>query len=182
MTATFTAMVSGGFDLNMLVLDFPRADRCSDADWWPTVDAFEAALKTNGARGAIVASMPENLPEDHADELLRRGIVPLHGIAEAMDAAEAAAFIGEAWAARPCRSPPTCRERAERGARVMARRYAPRLTPPRRGRGRIRALARRSRRQGDARGGWACRAARAARRQRRRGRRCRRERSAFPSR
>src|SRR3546814_254536 len=49
MTATFAAMVAAGFDLNLLVLDFPRADRCSDADWWPTVRAFEAALKTNGA-------------------------------------------------------------------------------------------------------------------------------------
>ncbi|NGN43965.1 acetate--CoA ligase family protein [Mesorhizobium sp. CGMCC 1.15528] len=97
MTATFTAMVSGGFDLNMLVLDFPRNDRCSDADWWPTVRAFEAALKSNNARGAVVASMLENLTEAHAAELFRRGIVPLQGIVEAMDAAEAAAFIGEAW-------------------------------------------------------------------------------------
>ncbi len=104
LTATFTAMVSGGFDLNMLVLDFPRNDRCSDADWWPTVNAFEAALKTNKARGAIVASISENLPEDHASELFRRGIVPIHGIAEAFDAAEAAAFVGEAWA-RPLAAP-----------------------------------------------------------------------------
>jgi acyl-CoA synthetase (NDP forming) len=98
MTATFTAMASGGFDLNMLVLDFPRNDRCSDADWWPTVRAFEAALKANGASGAVVASMSENLTEEHAADLFARGIVPLQGIAEAMDAAEAAAFIGEAWA------------------------------------------------------------------------------------
>lgn len=98
MTATFTAMASGGFDLNMLVLDFPRNDRCSDADWWPTVRAFEAALKANGARGAVVASMSENLTEEHAVDLFARGIVPLQGISEAMDAAEAAAFIGEAWA------------------------------------------------------------------------------------
>jgi acyl-CoA synthetase (NDP forming) len=104
MTATFTAMVSGGFDLNMLVLDFPRIDRCSDADWWPTVRAFEVALKANGARGAIVSSMLENLPEEHAGELFRRGIVPLQGIVEAMDAAEAAAFIGEAWK-RPSAAP-----------------------------------------------------------------------------
>jgi len=97
MTDTFTAMVSGGFDLNMLVLDFPRGDRCSDADWWPTVRAFEAALKTSKARGAIVASMLENVAEAHAAELFKRGIVPLQGIVEAMDAAEAAAFIGEAW-------------------------------------------------------------------------------------
>ena len=97
MTATFTAMVSGGFDLNMLVLDFPRLDRCSDADWWSAVRAFDAALKINGARGAIVASMLENLPEEHAAELFGRDMVPLHGIVEAMDAAEAAAFIGDAW-------------------------------------------------------------------------------------
>ncbi len=99
MTATFSAMVSGGFDLNLLVLDFPRTDRCSDADWWATVRAFEAALKANSAKGAIVASMLENLSEAHAVDLLARGIVPIHGIAEAFDAAQAAAFIGEAWRA-----------------------------------------------------------------------------------
>jgi acyl-CoA synthetase (NDP forming) len=97
MTATFGAMVSGGFDLNMLVLDFPRTDRCSDADWWPTVRAFEAGLKAHGARGAVVASMGENLPEGHAEDLLARGIVPISGIAEAFDAVETAAFVGEAW-------------------------------------------------------------------------------------
>ena len=101
MTAAFTAMASGGFDLNMLVLDFPRTDRCSDADWWPTVNAFEAALKANGAKGAIVASMGENLSEAHAEELFRRGIVPLLGIAEAMDAIEAALMVGRAWRAAP---------------------------------------------------------------------------------
>jgi acyl-CoA synthetase (NDP forming) len=97
MTKAFGAFVSGGFDLNMLVLDFPRTDRCSDADWWTAVNAFDAALKANDARGAIVASMLENLPEVHAVDLMKRGIVPFHGIVEAFDAAEAAAFIGEAW-------------------------------------------------------------------------------------
>ncbi|RWF59878.1 MAG: CoA-binding protein [Mesorhizobium sp.] len=96
MTATFTAMVSGGFDLNMLVLDFPRPDRCSDVDWWATLRAFEAALKTNKAQGAIVSSLPENLPEEYTAGLMARGMVPLFGISEAMDAAQAAAFIG--WA------------------------------------------------------------------------------------
>ncbi|TIX03558.1 MAG: CoA-binding protein, partial [Mesorhizobium sp.] len=94
MTATFTAMVSGGFDLNMLVLDFPRPDRCSDTDWWATLRAFEAALKTNSAQGAIVSSLPENLPEEYTAGLMARGMVPLFGISEAMDAAQAAAFIG----------------------------------------------------------------------------------------
>ena len=97
MTAAFSAFVSDSFDLNMLVLDFPRNDRCADADWWTAVDAFEAALKANKAKGAIVTSMLENLPEKHAVDMVRRGIVPIHGIVEAFEAAEAAAFIGAAW-------------------------------------------------------------------------------------
>ena len=97
MTEAFSAMVSGGFGLNILVLDFPRLDRCSDADWWTTVRAFDKALKANAAKGAIVSSMLENLPEAHAETMLAQGIVPIHGLAEAFDAAAAAAFIGEAW-------------------------------------------------------------------------------------
>ncbi len=129
MTAAFTAFASGGFDLNMLVLDFPRTDRCSDADWWPTVNAFEAALNANGAKGAIVASMGENIPEAHAEDLLRRGIVPILGIAEAMDAAEAAVLVGEAWGRTPA---------AAVGSAPQAppHRHASRATsPPARGRG-----------------------------------------------
>jgi acyl-CoA synthetase (NDP forming) len=136
MTDAFGAFVSGGFDLNMLVLDFPRLDRCSDADWWTAVAAFEAALQTNGAKGAVVASMLENLPEAHAADLVRRGIVPIHGIAEAFDAAEAAAFIGEAWARR---SPfPLWRGREGAGEGNSSSAGAlepPLLTPPRKGEG-----------------------------------------------
>ncbi|MCO5063794.1 MAG: acetate--CoA ligase family protein [Rhizobiaceae bacterium] len=101
MRNTFSAMVSGDFDLNMLVLDFPRSDRCSDADWQPTLRAFETALTTNAARGAVVASMPENMPEAQAQSLVARGIAPLFGIEEAMEAAQAASAIGAAWGAPP---------------------------------------------------------------------------------
>ncbi|PSH63154.1 acetate--CoA ligase family protein [Phyllobacterium sophorae] len=97
LTETFTAMVSGEFSLSCLVLDFPRKDRCSDVDWWSTVRGFETALKTNKAKGAIVASIPENIPEEYMAGLMEKGIAPLCGITEAFDAAEAAAFIGKAW-------------------------------------------------------------------------------------
>ncbi|GAB4375903.1 MAG: acetate--CoA ligase family protein [Kiloniellaceae bacterium] len=97
MTATFTAMVGAGFDLNLLVIDFPRGDRCADGDWWATLRAFETALKAHGAKGAVVASLPENISEAQAADLLARSLVPLGGIAEALDAAEAAADIGAAW-------------------------------------------------------------------------------------
>ena len=99
--AAFTAFVSDEFDLNLLVLDFPRADRCLDADWLPAAEAFAFALKAGGARGAVVASLGENMPEGHAQRLVAAGIAPLQGIDEAMDAIEAAAAIGSAWKGPP---------------------------------------------------------------------------------
>jgi acyl-CoA synthetase (NDP forming) len=179
LTAAFSAMVSGGFDLNLLVLDFPRTDRCSDADWWPTVNAFETALKASGGRGAIVASMGENLPEGHAEALLRAGIVPISGIAEAFDAAEAAVMVGEAWG-RPS-SPPiggrgAGRSEAVRGPGAELRGFPPHRPgfagpplPPDGGRGK--APTRRGRCQGLARRGRSLRSRRPPRRDARRGRR-----------
>jgi acyl-CoA synthetase (NDP forming) len=108
LTDTFTAMVSGGFSLSCLVLDFPRKDRCEDIDWWSTVRGFENALTANKAKGAIVASLPENIAEEYMAGLMAKGIAPLCGITEAFDAAEAAAFIGRAWrlpAASPVATP-----------------------------------------------------------------------------
>ncbi|TPW27945.1 acetate--CoA ligase family protein [Pararhizobium mangrovi] len=95
---TFTAFATSDFACNLLVLDFPREDRCSCADWWPAIDAFESALSNNASRGAIVVSMTENVAEAHAEALIARGLPPLMGIAETMDALEAAAFIAEVWA------------------------------------------------------------------------------------
>ncbi|WP_407193172.1 acetate--CoA ligase family protein [Bradyrhizobium sp. STM 3566] len=97
LTETFTAMVSGGLDLNMMVLEFSRPDRCSNTTYWPIIRAFEAALKTNKDQSAIVSSLPENMPEEYIPGIIERRIAPLKGISEAMQAAEAGAFIGAAW-------------------------------------------------------------------------------------
>ena len=98
MTATFKAMLSAGFDLNCLVLDFPRDDKCQTENWWIAIDALEAAAGETGVRCAVIASLPENITEQQAIELMGRKIVPLLGIEEAFDAIEAAAAIGLAWA------------------------------------------------------------------------------------
>ena len=97
MTETFSAMIGCGFDLSMLVLDFPRNDRCSDADWDFCVRAISEAARRTGGRTAVVATLPENMPEARAAEFLAAGIVPLCGVDEALAAAEAAAFIGARW-------------------------------------------------------------------------------------
>ncbi len=97
MADAFAAFLADGFDFNLLVLDFPRDDRCSDADWLATVDAFETALGSAGGKGGILASLPENLPESWSDSILSREMVPFHGFAEALEAIELAAEIGRSW-------------------------------------------------------------------------------------
>ena len=99
MRATFAAAMAPGFDLSMLVLDFPREDRCSLETWDPAVSAITDATQDVSAKTAIVATLPELLPEAMCDAFLARGIAPLCGIEEAVIAANAAACIGEAWAA-----------------------------------------------------------------------------------
>jgi acyl-CoA synthetase (NDP forming) len=97
MTETFSAMIGCGFDLSMLVLDFPRDDRCNDTDWDIAVRAISQAARRTGARVAVVATLPENMPEARAAAFLAAEIAPLAGVEEAHAAAEAAACIGRRW-------------------------------------------------------------------------------------
>ena len=103
LTETFTAFARGAFDLVAVLLDFPRADRCRADDWGTTRKAFERAMRMAGTRGASVATLPENLPEATAAELMEGGIAPLAGVGEALVAIERAAAIGAAWRAPPPR-------------------------------------------------------------------------------
>ena len=101
MEAAYSAMTGNGFEMNYLVLDFPHATRCDDWEWHIAVDAFEAALQKNNARGAFVVSMPENIREEYTEDYSRRGIVSFYGFDEALHATEIAADIGAAWQREP---------------------------------------------------------------------------------
>jgi len=98
---TYSAMLACGFDLSMLVLDFPREDRCSLETWGPAVNAITKAAEKTGAATTVVASLPESLPEPVATGLMEKGIAPLCGIRQALDAAQAAVQIGAAWRRSP---------------------------------------------------------------------------------
>ncbi|HEV7322015.1 MAG TPA: acetate--CoA ligase family protein [Ensifer sp.] len=97
-TTAFTAMMKGGYAINLLVLDFPRVDRCDPADWETTCHAVIDAARATGARAGIVASLGENMPEATALFLMKAGVVPFFGIEEALAAIETAADIGAVWA------------------------------------------------------------------------------------
>ncbi|MGF7163407.1 acyl-CoA synthetase (NDP forming) [Rhodoligotrophos appendicifer] len=95
--ATFSAVLSGPFDLGFLILDTPTAGLPS-ADWYTAADALALAADRNGVKGAIVANLQECLPEPMRERMSARGIAPMAGLEEALVAFEAAAFIGCAWA------------------------------------------------------------------------------------
>lgn len=107
-TACFGGMLSADFEASLLILDFPRADRCTAADWDVTLDAYRAAVRaypaSPGTVRIVASSLAETMPEIVAAALIADGILPAAGLAEVLRAIAAAANIGEAWA-RPAPSP-----------------------------------------------------------------------------
>ncbi len=95
-TACFSGLMDCRFDMHLLVLDFPRRDRCDGTAWQTTVDAFIAARQRSGVSASVVASLPEGLPDSVARQLLEHGIAPMQGITECLDAITHAAMIGVA--------------------------------------------------------------------------------------
>ncbi|WP_369201389.1 acetate--CoA ligase family protein [Streptomyces sp. PU-14G] len=94
--ACFTALQGSGFDLNLLLLDLPREDRCTPRLWTTTMDAYTSAAQETGVPACVVSSLPEGLPEDVSARLLDRGVAPMHGMADCVRAIAAAGEIGQA--------------------------------------------------------------------------------------
>ena len=93
--ACFTAVLDGGFDAAVLVLDFPRVglDR---SRWWPTLSAFGAAAAATGVPGVVAASMAENLPAEARTAAAEAGLAAVGDIDAALSGLEAAAELGRA--------------------------------------------------------------------------------------
>ena len=90
MTKAFCAMIEPELALTLLIVDFPRADRCDPSDWDCTIDAALATRARTGGSLAMVATMPELMPEAVASRLLAGGVTPLNGLTEALTAVVAA--------------------------------------------------------------------------------------------
>jgi acetate---CoA ligase (ADP-forming) len=95
MTDVFSAVMGDRFDLAVFVLDMPRDDRCDPSGYQCAVDAIIVARKKTGAQAAVLASLPENLPEHFASMFAENGIVPLHGMEEGLQAIAAAISAGQ---------------------------------------------------------------------------------------
>jgi len=91
MQQAFAAMMQGEADICCLLLDFPRSDRCSVESWYTAVDALAAAARESGKIGAVLATLPENLGEADSSYVLSKGLVPLCGVDDALQAIAVAA-------------------------------------------------------------------------------------------
>lgn len=100
LTATFSAVLAGGFDVSMLILDVPTNPAMKPDGWLTTARALRTAAQATKARAAMVASLPECLPLPLAEEMAEAGVAPMMGLDDALTAFEAAAFIGRNWARR----------------------------------------------------------------------------------
>ncbi|WP_421702363.1 acetate--CoA ligase family protein [Aliiroseovarius sp.] len=114
MTAAWSGMVDPDLALTMIILDYPRADRCDATDWDIATHAALNVRAQTGANVAVVASLPELMSEATCERLMAGGVVPILGLDEAVMAAEAAAK----W--RPPVSEPVCLPGAERNGRVLS--------------------------------------------------------------
>ncbi|WP_458792007.1 acetate--CoA ligase family protein [Yoonia sp. MH D7] len=87
MTSAFSAMIDPVLALTMLIVDFPRDDRCDASDWECTVQAAINTRAQTGGNIAMVATLPELMPESIAHRLIAGGVIPLNGLREALHAA-----------------------------------------------------------------------------------------------
>jgi acyl-CoA synthetase (NDP forming) len=94
MATTFAAMMSPQMALGVVILDFPRPDRCTSPAWDLVLNAVARAQAQTRRPIAVLSSLVENMPEDVAVDLVARGIVPLCGMAEAIEVIEVAAGVG----------------------------------------------------------------------------------------
>jgi acyl-CoA synthetase (NDP forming) len=90
MTKAFAAMADPAIAMTILIVDFPRSDRCSPDDWACVIEACIAAAQQTGTHFGMAATLPELMPESVAEVLMAAGIVPFCGLTEALAACRAA--------------------------------------------------------------------------------------------
>jgi acyl-CoA synthetase (NDP forming) len=94
LTACFDGMMQTPADISLLVLDYPRKDDVAIEGWDEVVGAYIAAHQRHGKPAMQVSTLPELMPAEVAEQLLKAGIAPMQGLREAIVAIRAAAEIG----------------------------------------------------------------------------------------
>lgn len=90
MTAAWSGMTGEGIAMTLSIVDYPRTDA---SDWQAATQAAINVRQQTGAAFGVVATLPELMPLDVAQELSDAGVVPFMGLDEALAAIQAAAQL-----------------------------------------------------------------------------------------
>ena len=88
-TQCFSAMAQGKQAITLKILDYPKAGR-NRSDWDKTARAFSQAIQQQQTKGAILSSLPETLPEDAREMLIKEGVAAMQGMEECLVAIKGA--------------------------------------------------------------------------------------------
>ncbi|THH34882.1 CoA-binding protein [Aliishimia ponticola] len=87
MTAAWRPMAADNIGLTLAIVDYPHTDA---ADWECATQAAIRVRAETGRPVAVVATLPELMPEDISARLMAHGVVPIQGLREAISAAQIA--------------------------------------------------------------------------------------------
>ena len=93
MADAYSALINAPIDLGVIVVDFPRSDRCDPEAWECVIAAAEIARKKTGKPVALLASLAENMSEAQVARIAAAGLIPLSGMEASLGAIAAAASI-----------------------------------------------------------------------------------------
>jgi acyl-CoA synthetase (NDP forming) len=99
MAKAWSGMTGDEIAMTYSIVDYPKTDA---TDWACATNAALRVRNDTGARFSVVATLPELMPPDVADQLMAGGVVPMMGLREALAATEAAASL------RPPKNDPVC--------------------------------------------------------------------------
>ncbi len=117
MVRAWSAVVDPSLAMTLLVVDFPRTDRCDPGDWRSAIDAAIETRRRTGGPIAMVATLPELMPEHVAKELMKGGVVPLNGLDDALSSVAA---VGAMRARHPLGLLVPAGETADRKVRTVS--------------------------------------------------------------
>jgi len=86
MAAAWQPMVSPSVAICLLIVDVPRADLCDTGDWDCAIQAALQVKANTSGHVAMIATLPELMPEDIAAQLAAHGVIPLNGLADGLRA------------------------------------------------------------------------------------------------
>ena len=91
----FEAMFADPYDAAVIVQDYPLPGLDESKPHY-TSDAlsFVAATRVAGVPAAVCSTLPENIERDTRDMLVEKGVAPMQGIHETLDAIAGAAWLG----------------------------------------------------------------------------------------